>query len=149
MIECTIHFFQHSHTFIFSRGDTPSIPSTIPCYNKNQKTMNWTGGRLHRHSTTNAPQHKHKGQAIRKPTQGPQQVTLFHKFKQTKAQDPDKHTPNDKDNQTSHQKQVSLHLWELAKVFNQYNVYYTVPYDLSIFITKPSILERIHSSREY
>ncbi|KAF7625507.1 hypothetical protein F9C07_3785 [Aspergillus flavus] len=76
--------------------------------------MNWTGGRLHRHSTTNAPKHKHKGQAIRKPTQGPQQVTLFHKFKQTKAQDPDKHTSNDKDNQTSHQKQSPTILASLS-----------------------------------
>ncbi|GAB1193489.1 hypothetical protein APSETT444_002710 [Aspergillus pseudonomiae] len=65
--------------------------------------MNWTGGRLHRHSTTNAP--KHKRQAIRKPSQGPQQVTLFHKFTQTKAHDPDQQTPNDKENQTSHPKQ--------------------------------------------
>ncbi|KAE8318610.1 hypothetical protein BDV41DRAFT_572067 [Aspergillus transmontanensis] len=76
--------------------------------------MNWTGGRLHRHSTTNAPKHKQKRQAIRKPTQGPQQVTLFHKFKQTKAQDPDRHTPNDKDNQTSHQKQSPTTLASLS-----------------------------------
>ncbi|KAE8143206.1 hypothetical protein BDV38DRAFT_277232 [Aspergillus pseudotamarii] len=76
--------------------------------------MNWTGGRLHRHSTANPPKHKHKKQGIRKPTQGSQQVTLFHKFTQTKVPDSDKHTPNDKDNQTSHQKQSPTTLASLS-----------------------------------
>ncbi|KAB8217231.1 hypothetical protein BDV33DRAFT_142051 [Aspergillus novoparasiticus] len=76
--------------------------------------MNWTGGRLHRHSTTNAPKHKQKRQATRKPAQGSQQVTLFHKFRQTKAQDPDRHTSNDKDNQASHQKQSPTTLASLS-----------------------------------
>ncbi|KAE8167247.1 hypothetical protein BDV40DRAFT_295831 [Aspergillus tamarii] len=76
--------------------------------------MNWTGGRLHRHSTANAPKHKHKKKGIRKPTQGPQQVPLFHTFAQTKAPDPDKLTPSDKDNQTSHQKQSTTTLASLS-----------------------------------
>lgn len=111
--------------------------------------MNWTGGRLHRHSTANAPKHKHKKKGIRKPTQGPQQVPLFHTFAQTKAPDPDKPTPSDKDNQTSHQKQVSLYLQRFATALNQYNTSYLVHYDFSIFISKPPTLERLHSSRAY
>ncbi|OGM41910.1 hypothetical protein ABOM_009795 [Aspergillus bombycis] len=74
--------------------------------------MNWTGGRLHRHSTANAP--KHKRQAVRKPSQGPQQVTLFHNFTQTKALAPDEQAPNVRDNQTGHQKQSPSILTSLS-----------------------------------
>ncbi|KAE8380581.1 hypothetical protein BDV26DRAFT_257305, partial [Aspergillus bertholletiae] len=66
--------------------------------------MNWTG-RLHRHTSTNAPHRKYNRQATRKLPRGPEDVILLHKFTQTKKLNSDEHTPSSRDNQTGHQKQ--------------------------------------------
>ncbi|KAE8387276.1 hypothetical protein BDV23DRAFT_186538 [Aspergillus alliaceus] len=60
--------------------------------------MNWTGGRLPRHSASSGPQPKYKRQGIGKSrldaSQGPRQVTLFDKVSQSKKLDSDGNTLN-------------------------------------------------------